>query len=275
MSYELPPSNSVADSDPSLPPVPAQNAQWAPPEKTGSPSRTSAFVALFLIAVVGGAALFFSGFMLGRLNGQTPGTSDANQELFRPFWDAYNDVSTNYVGTIDPHLLVEGAIKGIFNAAWRPLLVVPDRGGVPGKPDGHLGRVRGHRRRDGRARGRGAVHHDQRHLPADGQARHPGITGTSRRPARRRRAAGRRRQQHHRFKTSDEVVPRSAVPRARRSCSAFRATASRRRMCRSCATSSRRRRPQRGACRRQGRLPQDHRLQLRLGCGPRTSSCAN
>jgi carboxyl-terminal processing protease len=115
MSYELPPSNSVADSDP---PTPA--AQWAPPEKTGSQNRTSAFVAFFLIAIVGGAALFFSGFMLGRLNGQTPGTSDANQELFRPFWDAYNDVSTNYVGTVDPHLLVEGAIQGIFNALDDP-----------------------------------------------------------------------------------------------------------------------------------------------------------
>lgn len=83
-------------------------------------SRASSYLALLLVAAVGGAALFFSGFMLGRLNAQTPGTSDANQELFRPFWDAYNDVSTRYVGEVDPQLLVQGAIKGIFEALGDP-----------------------------------------------------------------------------------------------------------------------------------------------------------
>jgi len=82
--------------------------------------RASSYLALLLVAAVGGAALFFSGFMLGRLNGQTPGTSDANQELFRPFWDAYNDVSTRYVGEIEPDILVQGAIKGIFDALGDP-----------------------------------------------------------------------------------------------------------------------------------------------------------
>ena len=89
-------------------------------QRGGEPSRASSFLALFLVAAVGGAGLFFSGFMLGRLNGQTPGTSDANQELFRPFWDAYNDVTTNYVGEVDPHLLVQGAIDGIFQALGDP-----------------------------------------------------------------------------------------------------------------------------------------------------------
>jgi carboxyl-terminal processing protease len=98
---------------------PESETQW-PPETRRDASRTSAFLALFLVAAIGGAGLFFSGFMLGRLNGQTPGTSDANQELFRPFWDAYNDVTTNYVGEVDTHLLIEGAIKGIFNALGDP-----------------------------------------------------------------------------------------------------------------------------------------------------------
>ena len=77
-------------------------------------------VALLIVAVLGGGALFVSGFTLGRLAGATPGTTDANQDLFRPFWDAYNDISTNYVGQVDPHLLVEGAIKGIFSALGDP-----------------------------------------------------------------------------------------------------------------------------------------------------------
>jgi carboxyl-terminal processing protease len=83
-------------------------------------TRTGMLVALLIVAVLGGGGLFVSGFTLGRLAGATPGTTDANQDLFRPFWDAYTDVSTNYVGQVDPHLLVEGAIKGIFNALDDP-----------------------------------------------------------------------------------------------------------------------------------------------------------
>jgi len=97
--------------EPSLAPV--------PPEPT-RPTRSSALVALLLVAVIGGAGLFVSGFTLGRLAGATPGTTDANQDLFRPFWDAWNDVSTNYVGPVDRHLLIEGAIKGIFQALNDP-----------------------------------------------------------------------------------------------------------------------------------------------------------
>jgi carboxyl-terminal processing protease len=82
--------------------------------------RASTLVALLVVAVLGGAGIFVSGFTLGRLAGATPGTTDANQDLFRPFWDAYRDVSTNYVGQVEPHFLVEGAIKGIFNALDDP-----------------------------------------------------------------------------------------------------------------------------------------------------------
>jgi len=115
MSYDLPPTDDAAGHDPET-----STDDRRTPERPRSTSRMSSFLALFLVAAVGGSALFFSGFMLGRLNGQTPGTSDANQELFRPFWDAYNDVSSNYVGEVDPRVLVQGAIKGIFQALGDP-----------------------------------------------------------------------------------------------------------------------------------------------------------
>jgi len=115
MSYDLPPRDRVVDSDP-----PTSADERAASARPRSPGRASSYLALFLVGAVGGSALFFSGFMLGRLNGQTPGTSDANQELFRPFWDAYNDVSSNYVGEVDTRLLVQGAIKGIFQALGDP-----------------------------------------------------------------------------------------------------------------------------------------------------------
>jgi len=114
MSFDPRPSDPGSDSDPDT------HQSEAPKDAQRGPSRASGYLALLLVAAVGGAALFFSGFMLGRLNGQTPGTGDANQELFRPFWDAYNDVSTNYVGEVDPHLLVQGAIEGIFQALGDP-----------------------------------------------------------------------------------------------------------------------------------------------------------
>ena len=105
------PSPSLPDTLPEVPPT---------VERTPRSGRASTLVALLVVAIIGGSALFVSGFTLGRLAGATPGTTDANQDLFRPFWDAYTDVSTNYVGKVDPHLLVEGAIKGIFGALDDP-----------------------------------------------------------------------------------------------------------------------------------------------------------
>jgi len=77
-------------------------------------------LAIFLVVAIGGAALFVSGFALGRLAGATPGTTANNEDLFRPFWDAYNDITQNYVGPVDQHLLVEGAIGGLFTALGDP-----------------------------------------------------------------------------------------------------------------------------------------------------------
>jgi carboxyl-terminal processing protease len=82
--------------------------------------RASTIVAIFLVAAIGGGALFVSGFALGRLAGSTPGTAADQQDLFRPFWDAYNDITNNYVGQVDQHLLVEGAIGGLFSALGDP-----------------------------------------------------------------------------------------------------------------------------------------------------------
>lgn len=98
------------------PPSPADAADARPQRRI----RPSTILGLLLVAVIGGSALFVSGFALGRLAGATPGTTADNQDLFRPFWDAYNDISSNYVGKVDQHLLVEGAIGGLFTALGDP-----------------------------------------------------------------------------------------------------------------------------------------------------------
>lgn len=84
------------------------------------PGRGPLYLALFLVAVVAGSALFVSGFTLGQLAWATPGTSASRQELFRPFWDAYNDVTLHYVGELDQEELRDGAIKGVFQALGDP-----------------------------------------------------------------------------------------------------------------------------------------------------------
>src|SRR3954454_8080061 len=111
-------SDLPAATDPSTLPDSADVGAGAAQPRRGI--RWSTVLAVFLVVAIGGAALFVSGFALGRLAGATPGTTEDNQDLFRPFWDAYNDITTNYVGKVDRHLLVEAAIGGLFGARSDP-----------------------------------------------------------------------------------------------------------------------------------------------------------
>jgi carboxyl-terminal processing protease len=77
-------------------------------------------LALSVVAVLTGAALFVSGFTLGQQRGLTPGTSADRQAQFQAFWDAYNKITSQYVGEVDEHRLVEGAIGGLFQALGDP-----------------------------------------------------------------------------------------------------------------------------------------------------------
>jgi carboxyl-terminal processing protease len=77
-------------------------------------------VALVIIAVLSGAAMFASGFTLGLQQALAPGTPADERELFDPFWEAYRKITTEYVGQVEPKALVEGAIKGMFGAVDDP-----------------------------------------------------------------------------------------------------------------------------------------------------------
>lgn len=82
--------------------------------------RTPIYVALFIVAVLSGTALFVSGFTLGLQQAVSPGTSAGDQTLFDPFWEAYHKIAAEYVGTYQPKDLVEGAIGGMFGALDDP-----------------------------------------------------------------------------------------------------------------------------------------------------------
>ena len=85
-------------------------------------------LALAVVALLAGAALFLSGFTLGARTATTPGTPAADQALFAPFWDTWDSINRSYVGQVDQKKLVEGAIDGMIKALGDPysLYMSPD-----------------------------------------------------------------------------------------------------------------------------------------------------
>ncbi len=77
-------------------------------------------LALATAALLGGTALFLSGFSLGARTATTPGTPAADADLFAPFWDTYESITKSYVGVVDREKLVQGAIEGMIGALDDP-----------------------------------------------------------------------------------------------------------------------------------------------------------
>jgi carboxyl-terminal processing protease len=98
---------------------PAPVTPYARPERRrGSSILTSAIV---LVAILAGAGLFLSGYSMGHRNATQPGGAAAGDVSFQPFWDAYSAIDTRFAGgDIDYKALVEGAIKGMFEALGDP-----------------------------------------------------------------------------------------------------------------------------------------------------------
>ncbi len=101
----------------------AEPGAAAPSASPARPGRRTgvAIVAMSLIAVLAGGALFLSGWTLGRQTAMTPGTPADETQLFQPFWDTYRAVTDRYAGgDVDRKALVEGAIKGMIGALDDP-----------------------------------------------------------------------------------------------------------------------------------------------------------
>jgi carboxyl-terminal processing protease len=78
-------------------------------------------IAIALVAVLAGGALFMSGYTLGERRDQQPGTPAEDDAAFQPFWDAYGQITDRYAGgEVDRDALIEGAIKGMFEALGDP-----------------------------------------------------------------------------------------------------------------------------------------------------------
>lgn len=119
VAAEVPAEPQASDSahDAAVP-VDARVAAAAGPDRRRS---RPVLVAVALVAVLAGGALFLSGWTLGRQSALTPGTPAGEAEAFQPFWDTYRAVTGSYAGgPVDRKALIEGAIKGMIAALGDP-----------------------------------------------------------------------------------------------------------------------------------------------------------
>ncbi len=78
-------------------------------------------VAVAVVAVLAGSALFLSGYTMGRQAAAEPGTPVSAAEAFQPFWDAYHTIVERYAGgAVERNTLIQGAIRGMIAALGDP-----------------------------------------------------------------------------------------------------------------------------------------------------------
>jgi len=126
-----PPAEAPPQAPAEAPPLPALAptgllAGEAPvlrPTTAPAPRRSGLVlgIAVALVAVLGGGALFMSGFVLGQRAENEPGTPGTEAEAFQPFWDAYHAIRDRYaLEPVDRKTIIVGAIRGMVEAVGDP-----------------------------------------------------------------------------------------------------------------------------------------------------------
>jgi carboxyl-terminal processing protease len=78
-------------------------------------------VAVAVVAILAGSALFMSGVLVGQRLDAQPGTPTSRADQFQPFWDTYEAIQNRYAGgDIDQQALIRGAIRGMVEALDDP-----------------------------------------------------------------------------------------------------------------------------------------------------------
>lgn len=118
---ELPDLTAAAIEPSSAPPIPGlEPVKPAFPDAPGRRMPILA-IAVALVAILTGGALFMSGYSLGAKSASQPGTPVSEDQAFQPFWDAYHSIDERYAGgDVDREVLVQGAIKGMIEALGDP-----------------------------------------------------------------------------------------------------------------------------------------------------------
>ena len=78
-------------------------------------------VAIVVVALLSGGALFMSGYTMGNQGATEPGTPLAEQEAFGPFWETYHAIREHYAGPdVERSTVIQGAIRGMIDALEDP-----------------------------------------------------------------------------------------------------------------------------------------------------------
>jgi carboxyl-terminal processing protease len=110
-------TTSPIDPDAAVPMTPDVSLSPAPTRRRGWPFA----MAVVLVAILAGSALFVSGYAVGRDEGRAPGSSISDRDAFQPLWDVYDAVTTRYpLAKLDRTTLIEGAIRGMVEAVGDP-----------------------------------------------------------------------------------------------------------------------------------------------------------
>src|SRR3954454_7219091 len=89
--------------------------------KTASRNVLALSIAIAMVSILAGSALFFSGYSLGRAASADPGTPGADATAFQPFWDTYHTIRDRYAGAeVDRATVISGAIRGMIQSLNDP-----------------------------------------------------------------------------------------------------------------------------------------------------------
>ena len=78
-------------------------------------------LAMVIVAVLGGGALFASGYLVGQRSVEQPGTPASAEAAFQPFWDSYDTILKRFaLGGETQQTLIDGAIKGMVDSLGDP-----------------------------------------------------------------------------------------------------------------------------------------------------------
>lgn len=88
-----------------------------PPRRRGWALAAS----MVLVTVMGGGALFMSGYSIGRDASRAGGGTVNEADAWQPFWDVYDAVTGRFpLGPVDRKTLIEGAIRGLVESVDDP-----------------------------------------------------------------------------------------------------------------------------------------------------------
>lgn len=99
----------------------APSAPSAPPASLAGRRLRALPLSIAIVVILGGSALFMSGYSMGRQSAVQPGTPAFEEGAFVPFWDTYDTITERYAGgEVDRNALIQGAIRGMIGALGDP-----------------------------------------------------------------------------------------------------------------------------------------------------------